>query len=82
MNFKFLRGKPVHSEEEENAARSFLVMLIMTGEYETTIYPKVYDNQYVVNSVTVTNVNNEQRFISNISVVGGGDYNFNLYVPS
>jgi hypothetical protein len=79
-SFKFLRDNPIYSLEEEDIVKTLLIRLIITGEYETTIYPKLYDNQYFVNNVTVTIIDNEQHFISFISVVGGGNYNFNLSV--
>jgi hypothetical protein len=78
--FKFLRDNPIYPIDEEDIVKTLLIRLIITGEYETTIYPKLYDNQYFVNNVTVTIIDNEQHFISNISVVGGGNYNFNLSV--
>lgn len=82
-SFKFLRNNPIYSEEEERDARNLLMILIMTGEYETTIYPKVYNNQYVVNNITVTIIDNEQHFMSNISVVGGGEsYNIDLFISN
>ena len=57
-SFKFLRDNILHSQEEERSAKVLLMRLVMTGEYETTIYPKLYDNQYVVNNVTVTIIDN------------------------
>jgi|688.fasta_scaffold01993_21 hypothetical protein len=79
-SFKFLRDNPIYPIDEEDIVKTLLIRLIITGEYETTIYPKLYDNQYFVNNVTVTIIDNEQHFISFISVVGGGNYNFNLSV--
>jgi hypothetical protein len=79
-SFKFLRDNPVYSVDEEDIVKTLLIRLIISGEYETTIYPKLYDNQYVVNNLTVTIIDNEQHYISNISVVGGGSYDFNLSI--
>lgn len=82
-SFKFLRDNPTYSEERERNARTLLMMLIMTGEYETTIYPKVYNNQYVVNNITITIIDNEQHFMSNISVVGGGEsYYIDIFITN
>lgn len=78
--FKFLRDNPIYSEEEVSTAHSLLMRLIITGEYETTIYPKVYDNQYVVNNITVSMIDGEQHFSSNISILGGGIYNINISI--
>ena len=79
-SFKFLRDNILHSQEEERSAKVLLMRLVMTGEYETTIYPKVYDNQYIVHNVNTTVRDNSQHFISNISCIGGGTYNINLSI--
>ena len=79
-SFKFLRDNPFYSEEEERNARTLLLWLIMTSQYETTIYPKVYDNQYNVHSITTTTEENSIRFISNITVIGGGTYLIDLSI--
>jgi hypothetical protein len=79
-SFKFLRNNLKYSEEEEHNARILLMRLVMTGEYETTVYPKVYDNQHIVHNVTTTIRDNSQYFVSNISHIGGGTYNINLSI--
>ena len=79
-SFKFLRDNILHSQEEEHGAKVLLMRLIMTGEYETTIFPKVYDNQHIVHNVTTTVRDNCQHFVSNISLIGGGTYNINLSI--
>ena len=79
-SFKFLRNNLVYSKKEEQSARVLLIRLIMTGEHETTIYPKVYDNQHIVHNVTTTIRDNSLYFISNISHIGGGTYNINLSI--
>lgn len=79
-SFKFLRDNILHSQEEERSAKVLLMRLVMTGEYETTIYPKVYDNQYIVHNVNTTVIDNSQHFISNISCIGGGTFNINLSI--
>lgn len=79
-SFKFLRNNILYSEEEERGAKVLLMRLIMTGEYETTIYPKVYDNQHIVHNITTIIRDNSQYFISNVSFIGGGTYNINLSI--
>ncbi len=79
-SFKFLRDNILHSQEEEHGAKVLLMRLIMTGEYETTIFPKVYDNQHIVHNITTTIRDNSLHFISNISHIGGGTYNINLSI--
>lgn len=77
-SFKFFIGD--FFDKDEQNAKILFTRLIMTGEYETTIYPKIYDNQYIVNSILATVNDNLPQFTSNITVIGRGTYNFHILI--
>lgn len=82
-SFKFLRDNSIYSKEEEHGARALLMWLIISGEYETTIYPKNYqrdENEYIVHGIRESINNGVITYKSDITIVGGGIHNVELFI--